>query len=178
MNVLIGYIRTIDAINGAIGKLVAWLTLGTVLVCFINVYMRYALGFGYVWMQELYVWQHAIVFLVGAGYTLMIGGHVKVDILYSKFSPRRKALADMIGTLVFMLPFLIAITIEAWPFVAFSYQLNESSLQPGGMPMTYILKSMILVFTVLVGLQGLAVIARSILVLNGRLEFSPQGGGH
>lgn len=178
MGALIAYVRAVDFINGWIGKLVAWLTLGTVLVCFANVYMRYALGFGYVWMQELYVWMHAIVFLVGAGFTLMVGGHVKVDIFYSKLSPKKKAALDIFGTVVLMMPFLAVVFFQALPFVQFSYSVSEASYQPGGLGMVYLIKGMILVFAVLVALQGLGIIARSLLVLGGRSEYAPQGGGH
>ena len=84
------YVRAVDRINSAIGNVVAWMTLGTVLVCFGTVYFRYALDSGFIWMQEAYIWQHAIVIFLGAGYTLLHNGHVRVDIFYAQMPARRE----------------------------------------------------------------------------------------
>ncbi|HCX14169.1 MAG TPA: C4-dicarboxylate ABC transporter permease [Rhodospirillaceae bacterium] len=153
--------------NKYIGHATAWLTLGTVLTCFTVVVLRYAFNSGYTWMQEFYVWQHAIVFMVGAGYTSFIRGHVSVDVLYVKMTTRRKAWVDIIGTIVFLIPWLIALAYTTAPLILSSWSIGESSSQPGGMPAVYLLKSVIWVFCALVGLQGLALIARRILFLRG-----------
>ena len=104
MNALRGFVRGIDAINDWIGRAAAWLTLGCVLTCFAVVVLRYAFGIGFPWMQELYVWQHAAVFMAGAGYTMLHRGHVNVDVLYGRLNPRGKAWIDILGTLVFLFP--------------------------------------------------------------------------
>ena len=104
MNALIAFIRAIDAVNEVVGRVVAWLALGTVAVCFLVVVLRYVFSIGFVWMQELYVWQHAVVFMLGARYTLLHGGHVRVDIFYSRMDARRRAIVDLIGTFVFLMP--------------------------------------------------------------------------
>ena len=70
MNALASIIRAIDRLNELVGRVVAWLTLGTVSVCFLVVVLRYVFSIGFVWLQELYVWQHALVFMLAAGYTL------------------------------------------------------------------------------------------------------------
>ena len=175
---LAGFVRVAEAINEWIGRIVMWLALGIVLVCFAAVYLRYALGTGVPWMQELYVWQHAAVFLLGAGFTLLHGGHVRVDLFYGRMSVRRRAMVDLFGTLVFLLPFVILLAYEAIPFVELSWRDNEISIQPGGMPAMYVLKAMLHGFCLVVALQGLAIIARSILILTGREEFATGQVAH
>ena len=70
MSALVGFIRGVDALNERIGRAVSWLTLGCVLTCFAVVVLRYAFDLGFPWLQELYVWQHAAVFMAGAGFVL------------------------------------------------------------------------------------------------------------
>ena len=154
MTILERFVRVSDAVNRHLGNATAWLTLGSVLTCFVVVVMRYAFNLGYTWMQEFYVWQHAIVFMVGAGYTSLIRGHVSVDVLYVKMTARRKA-------------WLIVLAYTTAPLILSSWSISENSSQPGGMPAVYLLKSVIWVFCVVVGLQGLALIARRILFLRG-----------
>ncbi|HET9692773.1 MAG TPA: TRAP transporter small permease subunit, partial [Steroidobacteraceae bacterium] len=81
MTALRRFVHAVDALNEWIGRGVAWLTLGCVLTCFAVVVLRYAFDVGYPWLQELYVWQHATVFMVGAGYTMLHRGHVNVDLV-------------------------------------------------------------------------------------------------
>ena len=167
LKVLEQFVRGADAINRRIGQLVAWLTLGCVLTCFTVVVLRYAFNMGYTWLQELYVWQHAFAFMIGAGYTFLIRGHVSVDVLYTKMSARRKAWVDIMGTVVFLLPWLVVLAYTSAPLLLSSWFIGEGSAQPGGMPAVYLLKSVIWVFCAVVGLQGLALIARRILFLRG-----------
>ncbi|HSE77738.1 MAG TPA: TRAP transporter small permease subunit [Alphaproteobacteria bacterium] len=171
-------VRLVDRLNDTIGRFVAWLTLGTALICFLTVYLRYVLNFGFIWLQELYVAEHAIVFMIGAGYTLLYGGHVRVDIFYARMSARRKAWVDLVGTLVFMAPFLVVVWIYSLPFVRASWSIFEPSSQPGGMDGVFILKSGLLLFCALVGLQAVAMVARCSLVIAGREEFARSGQEH
>jgi TRAP-type mannitol/chloroaromatic compound transport system permease small subunit len=178
MNALIATVRVVDRINEAVGRLVAFLTLGAVLVCFLVVVLRYVFSTGFIWMQELYVWQHAVVFMLGAGYTLLHGGHVRVDIFYARMSPRRRAAVDLFGTLIFLLPWLGVLLYYGIPFLALSWRLLEPSAQSDGLPGYFLLKSVIPAFCLLVGLQGLSLAGRSLLVLAGREEFAPAQRGH
>ncbi len=97
----------IDSITTTIGKVVAWLTLATVLICFATVYLRYALHIGLIWLQELYAWTHVAAITMGAGYVLLKGGFVRVDMLYARLSKRGKAWVDLLGTIFLMAPFLV-----------------------------------------------------------------------
>lgn len=172
MDALIAFVRFVDGLNERVGRIVGWLTIATVVVCASVVVLRYAVGVGYIWMQELYVWIHAAVFMVGAGYTFKLNGHVRVDILYAKASTRAKAWVDLFGGVVFLLPWLLVTAVTSVPWIWASILTNESSGSTGGMPGLYVLKFVILLFCILLGLQGLATIARSILVLNGREEWA------
>ncbi len=161
-------VRTIDALNEHIGRAISWLALCMVLVQFALVMMRYVFGLGSTIMQESVVYMHAIVFLVAAGYTLVHDGHVRVDIFYATASPRAKAIIDIIGVSVFLLPMCALIAWVGWPYVRASWAVLEIS-QEGrlGIPAVYLFKTLILVFAGLLALQGLALAARSMLVLKG-----------
>ena len=167
MNALRGFVRGVDALNDWIGRTVAWLTLGCVLTCFAVVVLRYAFNFGVPWLQELYVWQHAAVFMAGAGYTFLRGGHVSVDVLYGKAGPRRRAWIDIAGTLLFLFPWLAVVATASAPFVLSSWSIREASSTAGGMPALYLLKSLLWIFCALLFVQGLALIARRSLFLAG-----------
>ena len=161
------FVQAIDAMNDWIGRTVAWLTLGCVLTCFSVVVLRYAFDIGYPWMQELYVWQHATVFMAGAGYTFLHRGHVNVDVLYGTMNERSKAWVDILGTLVFLFPWLAIIAVTSAPFVLSSWAVREASATANGMPALYLLKSLLWLFCALVFVQGLALIVRRGLFLAG-----------
>ncbi|WP_142847128.1 TRAP transporter small permease subunit [Telmatospirillum sp. J64-1] len=174
MIALAGLVRLICTINKILGHIFSWFTLGIVLICFTVVVMRYAFSTGFVWMQDLYVWLNAMMFTGIAGYTLMRNGHVRVDIFYRPASTRRKAMVDLLGFFVFLLPFVTVIWLYSWSFVMRSWTFAESSSNAGGLQGLYVLKSFILVFCVVVGLQGLAMVGRSILVLTGNEHLLPE----
>lgn len=167
------FVRGVDALNEWLGRTIAWFTLGTVLVCFAVVVLRYVFSTGIIWLQEAYVWLHAMVFMVGAGYTFKHGGHVRVDIFYGQLGPRRKAWVDIIGTLIFLAPFLYVVSRYSYQFIASAWQIGEISSQPGGFQQLYLLKTVIWIFVFVVGLQGLALIARRVLYLSGDQAHSP-----
>lgn len=161
-------IRVIDRINDSVGRVIAWLTLATVLICGAVVLLRYAAETGFVWMQELYVWTHALVFMLAAGYAYLRNVHVRVDIWYASASPKAKAWVDLFGVVFLLLPWLVLVAWTGWRYVGYSWATNEISVQSNGMPAMYVLKSTIVGFVVLVGLQGVAWIGRAVLVLGGR----------
>ena len=173
MQVLAGFARLISGINWLVGQVLSWLALGCVLVCFAVVVQRYAFNTSTLWMQDLYVWLGGAMFTGVAGFALMRNDHVRVDVFYRPAPVRRKAIADLFGVFVFLLPFVYVVWTYGYPAVARSWGYYEGSANIGGMPGLFILKSFILVFAALVGLQGLAMAARSVLVLAGREELLP-----
>jgi TRAP-type mannitol/chloroaromatic compound transport system permease small subunit len=168
VNALRGFVRVVDSINEWVGRTIAWLTLGCVLTCFSVVVLRYGFNMGFPWLQELYVWQHAAVFMAGAGYTFMHHGHVNVDVLYGRLTPRGKAWIDILGTLIFLFPWLAVVAITSAPFVLSSWSIREASSTANGMPAVYWLKSLLWAFCALLFIQGLALIARRGLFLAGQ----------
>jgi TRAP-type mannitol/chloroaromatic compound transport system permease small subunit len=109
-----------------------------------------------------------------AAFALLRGDHVRVDIFYRPASARRKAICDLIGVLVFLLPFTYIVYTYSLGFVQRSWRLYEHSANVGGMPGLFVLKSFIIVFAVLVALQGISMIFRSILVLGNRNDLIPE----
>lgn len=161
-------VRTVDTLNERLGQAVSWLALFMVVVQFAVVLMRYVFGVGWIWVQESIIYMHAIVFLIAAGYTLLHNGHVRVDIFYGGMGARGKAIVDLIGGLLFLLPMCVLVFWVSFPYVAKSWAVMEISQEgDSGIPGVYLLKSVILLFAVLVALQGLALMARSLLTLNG-----------
>lgn len=152
----------IDSITDRIGSVVAWFTLATALICFATVYLRYSLHIGLIWLQELYAWTHVIAITLGAGYVLMKGGFVRVDLLYAKMSERGKAWVDLLGTIFLMAPFLVMMAISGWSFFRTSFMMNEASQQDTGLPWLWALKGTLIFFVAMVGLQGVSMVARSL----------------
>lgn len=174
MNFFVAVIRAIGAMNKLIGNVFSWLALAMVLICFTVVIQRYALGFTVLWMQDLYVWLNGAMFTAVAGFALLRDDHVRVDIFYRPASIRTKAIIDLIGVIFFLLPFCWIVTRYSWNYIGRSWRLYEASGNVGGMPGLFILKSFILVFVVVVALQGIAWVLRSILVLRGQEHLLPS----
>lgn len=167
-------VRAICALNTALGHVFSWFALGVVLVCFTVVTLRYAFSIGFIWMQDLYVWLNGMMFTGIAGYALLKGQHVRVDIFYRPASARAKAWIDLAGCTFLLGPFIYVVLAWSWNFVGRSWQFAESSSNVGGMPGLYVLKSFVIVFAVTVGLQGIALALRSVLVLAGRQDLLPD----
>jgi TRAP-type mannitol/chloroaromatic compound transport system permease small subunit len=168
LSALAALTRVIDAANEHIGRVASWLALLMVLLQFVVVVMRYIFGVGFIAMQEGVIYLHATLFMVGAGYTLLHGGHVRVDIFYRDARPRRRALIDLLGVILFLLPVCVIIGWATWPYLAQSWSVFEGSKETSGIHAVYALKSVILAFVVLIALQGLSLALHAVLTLAGR----------
>ena len=174
MSIIVRFVRFVDRMNESIGRGVAWLTLALVLIAFVVVILRYVFSIGWVWLQESFVWVHGIVFMLGAGYTLLHNGHVRVDVFYRPAGLRYKAIVDVLGTFLLLLPMVILVFAMGFGYVGSSWSLLEESREAGGLPGLFLLKTVILVFCVLTGLQGLSLAARQVLAWRGHPEFVPK----
>ena len=125
--------RMLQSFSEWTGRVVAWFSLPMVILTFVIVVLRYAFDLGWIWMQESVVWMHAAVFMLAAAYTLKRDDHVRVDIFYRKMSVRRKALVDVLGTLLFLLPVSIFLIATSWDYVAVSWSIREGSREAGGL---------------------------------------------
>ena len=157
--------RWIDAVNDAVGRAVSWLAIVMVLVQFVVVLMRHIFGLGSIMLQESVVYMNAVLFMVGAAYTLLRDGHVRVDILYRGASRRRQALVNLCGVVIFLIPVSLLIWIKSFPYVVTSWSVLEGSRETSGIPAVFLLKTVILVFAALVLLQGISLAIRSVLLL-------------
>src|SRR5580765_8176504 len=108
----------IDRLVSGIGRVAAWLILVVVLLQFVLVVARYLFGLGSIWLTETVIYAHATLFMLAAAWTLRAGGHVRVDIFYSEASARTKALIELIGAVLFLLPFMIVLGWLSIPYAA------------------------------------------------------------
>ncbi len=160
-------VSTIESLNEQVGRAVSWLATLLVAVVVYDVFTRYFLQSSMVWVQELKWHLFALMFLLGAAYTYKHDKHVRVDVLYSRFTPKQKALVNFAGNIFFLLPFSFLIMWSSWDFVLNSFMIGETSPDPGGLPARYILKAAIPIGFLLLLLQGVAVLIKSWLILFG-----------
>jgi len=144
------------------GRAISWLTLGMVLTTFTVVFLRYVFDTGWIALQESISYMHALVFLIGAAYTLKHNEHVRVDIIYEKLSKKTRHGSDLTGNLFILLPVIIFIFWVSWQYVMASWQVLESSREAGGLAGVYLLKSVILIMSALLVLQAFAHILSAI----------------
>ena len=162
-------VTVIDALNRVTGNVVAWLTLAMVLVTSLSVAMRYMFEFGVIWLQESVTWMHAVVFMLGAAYTLQRDEHVRVDIFYRKMSPARRGLVDALGVILFVFPLCGYMLYESWGYVVASWSIREISVNSGGLPYPFVplIKTALLIMPVAIALQGLSLLISSLLRMRG-----------
>ncbi|SRR5690606_20231745 len=166
-------------INASLGRAVAWLMLPMVIGTFVVVVLRYAFGLGWIWMQEAVMWMHAALFMLAAAYTLGCDGHVRVDVLYARMSPRRRAWVNALGTLLFLLPMAGFIAVESFEYVQVSWSIREGSREAGGLPYPFVplLKTLIPLTAVTLLLQGVAQLIASALELRASAAREAPPGG-
>jgi TRAP-type mannitol/chloroaromatic compound transport system permease small subunit len=157
----------IDRLTTAIGRAAAWLALAIVLLQFALVVARYVFGFGSIWLTETVVYANAALFLLASAWTLRSGGHVRLDVFYAQASARAKAIVDLIGALLLLLPFAAVLLWLSLPYAARSWAILERSQETSGLPLVFVLKSFIPAFALLMALQG---IAQAIRALNAMSE--------
>ena len=156
----------IDRLTAAVGRAAAWLALVVVLLEFALVVARYALALGSIWLSETVIYAHATLFMLAAAWTLRAGGHVRVDVFYAEASPRTKAIVDLIGSLLLLLPFMLLLLWLSVPYAARSWAILERSQELSGLPLVFVLKTVIPVFAVLMALQGIAQAIRALAALS------------
>jgi TRAP-type mannitol/chloroaromatic compound transport system permease small subunit len=165
MPVLRALVHYIDLFTEHTGRLLAWLVVIMALLTTVIVVMRYGFGVGSIMGQEAVTYMHGTLFMLGAGYALKSGAHVRVDIFYRNFSPRAQAWVNSLGGIVFLMPLCAVIGFSSWNYVSESWSVRETSSQPGGIPAVFLLKSIIPLMAFTLFLQGLAETLRSAISL-------------
>ncbi|MBN2809250.1 MAG: TRAP transporter small permease subunit [Deltaproteobacteria bacterium] len=174
MNFLKKISQLIDGLNEKIGLGVAWLTTLMVVTVVYDVIMRYGFKRGNIAVQEMEWHLFAVIFLIGAAYSLKKDAHVRVDIIYTKLSTKQKAWIDLIGTFIFLIPFCIIIIYATSDFISNSWAVGETSPDPGGLPGRYILKTMIPAGFVLLIIQGISQAIKNLFVILGKEQGVAQ----
>ena len=167
MNLLKMVSRLIDKLNEWVGRGVSWVTLALVLVIFVDVVMRYLFNTSFVFTQELEWHLFAFIFLIGAGYTLLHDGHVRVDIIYQRLGWKGQAWINLLGVIFFLIPGCIMVMTTSWKFVANSFLIMECSPDPGGIPFRFIVKGFIPAGFCLLLIQGISLGLHSLMQILG-----------
>jgi len=157
--------NAVDRMNAAIGRAAAWCCLYIVVAEFAVVALRYAFGLGSIRLQESLLYANAALFMLAAAWTLQVDGHVRVDVFYAPAKPRTRAVIDLLGAIVFLGPFAVVLAMLSVPYVARSFAILERSREASGLPFVYLSKTLIPLFALLIGLQGVAQAIRALLVL-------------
>ena len=148
--------KKIDNFNEKIGILTSYLAIPLILLTFIVAFMRYILDFGSIAIQEVIIYLHALIFTIGASYTLKNDMHVRIDIFYTNLTPQKKKNINFYGTIFFLIPTCVLIFVTSFNYVLSSIMLLESSKEAGGLPVLYILKIYILLLPITLFLQAIS----------------------
>ena len=159
-----GIIVGLEKVNLFVGNTVRWFALLMLLLQFVIVILRYVFGISYIFLNEGVLYLHASLFMLGAGYTLLVDKHVRVDIFYARRSKRGKALTDIFGHLFLLFPSMLILIYYTWPTVKKSWAIFEGAVSVGGIPASFLLKSLIPAFALLLIIQGAANLAKDILI--------------
>ena len=157
----------LEALTRGIGIATALLSLVMVVLTGVIAIERYLFETGSISLQESVTFMHGALFMLAAAYTLAAGDHVRVDIFYGRMSPERRALIDLVGTGLLLLPFCVFLIWASWDYVRISWEIREASQESGGLPFPFpsVMKSFIPVAALLLCLQGLVIILRSVATL-------------
>jgi len=157
--------RCLSAVSVALGKGVAWLTAVMALTTTYIVISRALFNTGSVATQDSVTYMHALVLMCAAAYTLRCDGHVRVDIFYRRYSPLQKAWLDALGVLLLLLPFCAFTIVVSWNYVTSAWAIREGSVDAGGIPGVFLLKTLIPLNAATLALQGFAELMRRLAVL-------------
>lgn len=156
----------LDKCSEFIGNSVAWLTLVMMLLTCIVVLLRYVFNIGSIGLQEAVIYLHGTVFMLGIAVTLKDRGHVSVDIFYSRLGRKGRALVDIGGTLIFLIPLSLFLFWVSFDYVSFSWSLREGSAEPGGLPGVFVLKTLIPLLSAQLFLQGISELIKNLCLLS------------
>jgi TRAP-type mannitol/chloroaromatic compound transport system permease small subunit len=152
----------IERVIDLFGKVASWLTLSIVLLIVINVILRYSMSLGSVWAQELEWHLLAAMILFGISFSLLRGDNVRVDLFYANYTPQKKYIVDLVSAIltIIIAVFFVKLSIN---YVGQSFSIGEKSPDPGGIPMRWLVKSLIPIGFSLLALQGFAEMLRVIM---------------
>ena len=159
---LLTWADRLDQVNRTIGLTVRWLALAMVVLQFAIVVMRYLFGVSFIFLGEGVLYMHAALFMLGPGYTLLVDEHVRVDIFYTDKDERARARINATGAVLLLIPSMLLVAWVSWPFVRNSWKILEGPISVGGIPASFLLKSLIPAFCILLIMQGVACLLRDL----------------
>ncbi|MFP4639379.1 MAG: TRAP transporter small permease subunit [Guyparkeria sp.] len=166
----------LDRVNEWTGRVSAWLGLVLALTVFAVVALRYGFNDSDQWLSESIYYWFALMFMLGMGYTYRHDGHVRVDVLARKTTPRRRAWIEIVGVVLLLWPACLFIALSSLDYVGNAWAIREGSPEPGGIPLLYLLKTLLIVMPALLFWQGLVELLRSVAVLRGETPTRPSQG--
>ena len=146
-------IRFLNLFSEKIGLMSSFLILILIFLVSLSVLLRYVFSIGFIWLQDLYIWIHAIFILLGISYTLKVDEHVRIDLFYRSFNKKTKKIVNFLGILIFGIPLTYLLLSNGSDYFIRSYNLNESSKESGGLPYIFILKFFIFFLGLLIFLE-------------------------
>jgi TRAP-type mannitol/chloroaromatic compound transport system permease small subunit len=157
-----------DNLSQIIGHFVAWLTLLMIGFSLFNILSSWLLNSNSIAIQESITWMHGFNFLLATAYTLNRNEHVRVDIFYAKMKEQNKAIVDLIGSLLLLAQTAIFIAWASWPAFYLSWRVGENSSEPGGLPMLFILKALLLIMPFLLLIESFNQIIKNLNIIKKR----------
>ncbi|MBB6462816.1 TRAP transporter small permease subunit [Flammeovirga kamogawensis] len=148
--------KSINLLNKKIGHFVSYFSILLIIIVCFDVFSRYVFNYTTAAIAELEWHLFACIFLLNAGNTLRLDKHVRVDALYSNFSPKVKSIVNILGFFIFLSPFCYIIIDASIPYVKNSFIIMETSTDPGGLPFRFLIKACIPISILLLFLQGLS----------------------
>ena len=157
---MLGVANAIDQTNRTVASVFKWLALIMVLVQFCIVIGRYVFGYNSIAAQESVLYMHATLFMLGAGYTLLVDKHVRVDVFYAKVTDPTKRRINIFGHIFLLMPSITALLYWTWPSVRNSWKILEGPISVGGIEAVFLLKTLIPAFCVLILIQSFSLLIR------------------
>lgn len=157
---LANWARQLDRFSSFLGHAIAWLTFVMMVVMTLVVILRYGFNLGWIAMQESVLYLHAFVLMLGMGYTLKTDEHVRVDIFYRRFSAQKQNRVNLFGHILFLIPTCLFVLFMSWDYVFQSWQILEQSQEAGGLPLVFLLKTLLILMPLLLIFQALSEIIK------------------
>lgn len=177
MKELLALSRLIDRASGAIGRSVAWLIVAAAVISALNAVVRKTFDWSANSLLEIQWWLVAVAFLLAAPWTLAVNEHIRIDVVNSRLSARKRNIIELVGHVLFLLPMAAMIVATSWLYFTTSFAQNEQSPNAGGLPL-WPIKALIPIAFALLFLQGLSELIKRVAIMRGELDEKAGHGGY
>ena len=164
----------LDTIVQRIGNLFSWLSILLIIAIVAQVILRYVFGGGFVFLEELHFHFYGMMFMIAISYALTTNSHVRLDLLHSKFSPRKKEIVEVLGIIFLLVPMVVVLLINGLDFLADSWRVSERSDAPMGLPFRWAFKAFVPIGIGLLGVAASSRLIRGIVFLFHQIPLKDQ----